>query len=96
MDKGASWFKDEFVKHKEITGGHKATCETDKVCSLRRIDLVRGSNKEHKTVGKNARNVDVVNLDSNKKPAAGTSTFDSNRTSKRRVRRGSDPIHNRC
>lgn len=40
--------------------------------------------------------VEAVNVDSRKGSEASTSSFDLNRMSKRRVRRGSDPIHNRC
>ncbi|KAK4423738.1 hypothetical protein Salat_1956700 [Sesamum alatum] len=39
--------------------------------------------------------VGVNNLNSDKKPAPVNKKFDSNQSSKRKVRRGSDPIHNR-
>ncbi|CAL9135380.1 unnamed protein product [Musa textilis] len=38
----------------------------------------------------------VVSLDASKKSAAEPSPVDPYKMSKRRVRRGSDPIHNRC
>ncbi|KAI0499220.1 hypothetical protein KFK09_020123 [Dendrobium nobile] len=44
----------------------------------------------------NFKEVEVVNVDSRKGSEISPSSFDLNRTSKRRVRRGSDPIHNRC
>lgn len=51
--------------------------------------LVEGSN-----------GVAAVSFDASKKPAATDSSpstvFDPDRMSKRRVRRGSDPIHNKC
>ncbi|KAK8934755.1 hypothetical protein KSP39_PZI015129 [Platanthera zijinensis] len=44
----------------------------------------------------NLKEVEVVGINSRKGSEALSSSFDLNRTSKRRVRRGSDPIHNRC
>ncbi|URE09939.1 hypothetical protein MUK42_04685 [Musa troglodytarum] len=63
------------------------------VCGLR-------NNEEQTAVAKSERllaSVDAaVDIDASKKPAAGPSPFDPYSASKRRVRRGSDPIHNRC
>ncbi|KAL4384179.1 hypothetical protein GQ457_15G004930 [Hibiscus cannabinus] len=39
--------------------------------------------------------VDTKGMNTEKKPAVGNNGFDPNQSSKRRVRRGSDPIHNR-
>ncbi|MQL74486.1 hypothetical protein Taro_006858 [Colocasia esculenta] len=39
---------------------------------------------------------ETADLDVNTELAPSPLSFDPNRTSKRRVRRGSDPIHNRC
>ncbi|KAL4197821.1 hypothetical protein AMTRI_Chr04g190210 [Amborella trichopoda] len=38
----------------------------------------------------------VENFNSKQRQAHGPSAFDPNQSSKRRVRGGSDPIHNRC
>ncbi|CAL9123886.1 unnamed protein product [Musa textilis] len=70
------------------------------VCGLRNVGLVLGRNEEQTAVAKSERllaSVDAaVDIDASKKPAAGPSPFDPYSASKRRVRRGSDPIHNRC
>ncbi|URE20498.1 hypothetical protein MUK42_12863 [Musa troglodytarum] len=72
--------------------------EGEKVCGLRSVDHVLRYGEEGGLAQKNRRilaNVHVVSFDAGKKSAAKSSAFDSNSTSKRRVRRGSDPIHNR-
>jgi hypothetical protein len=38
----------------------------------------------------------AASLHDSKKPAGSSTVFDPDRVSKRRVRRGSDPIHNKC
>ncbi|GMJ05670.1 CLAVATA3/ESR-RELATED 45 [Hibiscus trionum] len=60
------------------------------VSGLRNMDLVvfRHSQRVLKAV-------DTKGMDTEKKPAFVNNGFDPNRSSKRRVRRGSDPIHNR-
>ncbi|XP_011071280.1 CLAVATA3/ESR (CLE)-related protein 45 [Sesamum indicum] len=73
--------------------------QPNEVCGLRRSDLAlrrdRGDRlvmvKSHRVL--NA--VHVNNLNTDKKPAPVNKKFDSNQSSKRKVRRGSDPIHNR-
>lgn len=61
------------------------------VCSSRSADLaLRQSGEDHRLTVKNQHT-----LDTDKKPAPVNKTFDPNRSSKRRVRRGSDPIHNK-
>jgi len=67
----------------------------EKAYGLRNIDLVLRRNAAEKPTHMKAN--DVVGLDVKKESEAPSpSTFDLSRTSKRRVRRGSDPIHNRC
>lgn len=68
--------------------------EGEKVCGLRSVDHVLRYGEEGGLAEKNRRI--LANVDAGKKSAAKSSSFDSNSTSKRRVRRGSDPIHNRC
>ncbi|KAF8399478.1 hypothetical protein HHK36_015344 [Tetracentron sinense] len=73
--------------------------QPEKVSGLRSIDLVLRWDKEHGLVPKHARILKAVameELNTEKKSAPSPPTFDPNRSSKRRVRRGSDPIHNRC
>ncbi|RRT65101.1 hypothetical protein BHE74_00041705 [Ensete ventricosum] len=70
--------------------------EGEKVCGLRSVDHVLRYGEEGGLAEKNRRII-LANVDAGKKSAAkSSSSFDSNSTSKRRVRRGSDPIHNRC
>ncbi|RWW78759.1 hypothetical protein BHE74_00013004 [Ensete ventricosum] len=70
------------------------------VCGLRNVDLVLERNEEQTAVAKSERflaGVDAVDIDASKKPEAEPSSpFDPFGASKHRVRRGSDPIHNRC
>ncbi|CAL9765287.1 unnamed protein product [Musa acuminata subsp. burmannicoides] len=71
----------------------------EQVCGLRNVGLVLRRNEEQTAVAKSQRflaSVDAVDIDASKKPAAGPSPVDPYSASKRRVRRGSDPIHNRC
>ncbi|XP_020255052.1 uncharacterized protein LOC109832008 [Asparagus officinalis] len=66
-----------------------------KALGLRNLDLAlrRGAAEEPR----DAKEADVVGFDAKKgSEAPSPSSFDLNGTSKRRVRRGSDPIHNRC
>lgn len=73
--------------------------EPDKVSALRSIDLVlRQSPEDHMLAAKNQRILKAVvteNLRKEEKAAPVNKKFDLNQSSKRRVRRGSDPIHNR-
>ncbi|EOY01933.1 Clavata3/esr-related 45, putative [Theobroma cacao] len=75
--------------------------QPDKVSGLTTIDLVfRHSREENRIATRNQRilkAVDMKGMSTEKKPAAVpvNNTFDPNQSSKRRVRRGSDPIHNR-
>lgn len=68
----------------------------EKVYGLRNIDLVLRRNAAE-IKPSTSKEANVVGFDVKKElEAPSPSTFDLNRTSKRRVRRGSDPIHNRC
>lgn len=71
----------------------------DKVSGMRSIDLVLRQNRhDHMLAPKNQRILKAVSMeDLNKgeKSATVNKKFDLNQSSKRRVRRGSDPIHNR-
>ncbi|CAK9136347.1 unnamed protein product [Ilex paraguariensis] len=72
--------------------------QLEKVSGLRSRDFVlRWSKEDHGRVLKNKRMLRAVVQDLNtmKKQAPVNKTFDPNQSSKRRVRRGSDPIHNR-
>ena len=73
--------------------------QPDKVSGLRSIDLVfRHSQEENGIATRNQRilkAVDMKGMSTEKKPAPVNNTFDPNQSSKRRVRRGSDPIHNK-
>ncbi|KAE8657431.1 hypothetical protein F3Y22_tig00116995pilonHSYRG00092 [Hibiscus syriacus] len=60
------------------------------VSALRNLDLVVFRHEQRVL-----KAVDTKGMDTEKKPALGNNGFDPNRSSKRRVRRGSDPIHNR-
>ncbi|OVA09003.1 hypothetical protein BVC80_9097g67 [Macleaya cordata] len=76
--------------------------QPEKVSAMTSKDhLLRWEKEEHGLVFKNQRvlkAVDVVSQDlkTKKKSAPTPPKFDPNQSSKRRVRRGSDPIHNRC
>ena len=75
--------------------------QLDKVSGLRSIDLVfRHSQKEDGIATRRNRRIlkagDMKRMSTEKKlPTPVNNTFDPNQSSKRRVRRGSDPIHNR-
>ena len=73
--------------------------EPDKVSGLRSIDLaLRQSPEYHMLAAKNQRTLKAVvmeNQSKEEKAAPVNKKFDLNQSSKRRVRRGSDPIHNR-
>ncbi|XXG87646.1 hypothetical protein AAC387_Pa11g2281 [Persea americana] len=73
--------------------------QPEKVCGLRNMDLVLRWNEEHGPASHKSRllkAVDVQDANTMKQLAPAPSTFDPNQSSKRRVRRGSDPIHNKC
>ncbi|KAL5826411.1 hypothetical protein ACOSQ4_018208 [Xanthoceras sorbifolium] len=73
--------------------------QPDKVSGLRSIDLVlRQSQHNQDMVPQNQRSLmdsATKGMNTEKKPTQINNTFDPNQSSKRRVRRGSDPIHNR-
>ncbi|KAE8666058.1 hypothetical protein F3Y22_tig00112517pilonHSYRG00030 [Hibiscus syriacus] len=60
------------------------------VSGLRNLDLV-----VFRHVQRVLKAVDTKGMNTEKKQTFGNNRFDPNRSSKRRVRRGSDPIHNR-
>lgn len=67
--------------------------------SLRSIDLaLRRKKEDYEPILKYQRTLKVVEtqaMNTEKKQAFMNKTFDPNQSSKRRVRKGSDPIHNR-
>ncbi|RWW05911.1 hypothetical protein GW17_00030787, partial [Ensete ventricosum] len=70
-------------------------------CNPEKVYGIRWNEEDNATAVKKERNSlthtgGVVSLDATKKAAAEPSPVDPNKMSKRRVRRGSDPIHNRC
>ncbi|XVF43117.1 hypothetical protein PTKIN_Ptkin02bG0014800 [Pterospermum kingtungense] len=65
--------------------------QPDRVHGLRSIDLVLRHHHQQRVL----MAVDVKGMSTEVKPAPVNSSFDPNQSSKRRVRRGSDPIHNR-
>ncbi|KAK9277345.1 hypothetical protein L1049_006886 [Liquidambar formosana] len=73
--------------------------QPDKVSGLRSIELVlRNSKVDHVLMPKNQRILKAVvmdNLNTEKRSAPVNKEFDPNQSSKRKVRKGSDPIHNR-
>ncbi|PON67054.1 CLAVATA3/ESR (CLE)-related protein [Trema orientale] len=75
--------------------------QPDKVSGLRSIDIaVREQKEESHLFLQIRRFLKVVKeeekLNSETKSASQNNKFDPNQSSKRKVRRGSDPIHNRC
>ncbi|WOL15505.1 hypothetical protein Cni_G24286 [Canna indica] len=72
-------------------------CKPDKVHSLRWNQELSTSAKKERILTAAAA-AGVVNLEAREKLAAHEPPlpFDPNSMSKRKVRRGSDPIHNRC
>ena len=72
--------------------------QPDEVYGLTSVELVlRHNQKDQGTVPQNQRvltDVDMQGMDI-KKSAHASKTFDRSQSSKRGVRRGSDPIHNR-
>lgn len=75
------------------------TFQPDKVSGLQNTDFVLKHEQHNQELMQqnqrslNATNVKVTNTE--KKPTQTDKKFDPNQSSKRRVRRGSDPIHNR-
>ncbi|KAJ0038312.1 hypothetical protein Pint_22766 [Pistacia integerrima] len=65
------------------------TVQPDQVYGLRRIDLLRQNNQ------RSLKATTMEEMNTQKNSTQIKSTFDPNQSSKRRVRRGSDPIHNR-
>nr|DAD31259.1 TPA_asm: hypothetical protein HUJ06_010110 [Nelumbo nucifera] len=74
--------------------------QPEKVSGLRSIDHVLRWEKEEKALklksSRVLKAVVVEELNSNNKSSSASPKIDPNMSSKRRVRRGSDPIHNRC
>ncbi|PPD67607.1 hypothetical protein GOBAR_DD35516 [Gossypium barbadense] len=70
--------------------------EMEGVCGLKRSDLVF---TQHEIGSKNGRVlkavVDMKGINTEKKASAVNNRFDPNQSSKRRFRRGPDPIHNK-
>ncbi|KAG6492303.1 uncharacterized protein LOC122003630 [Zingiber officinale] len=89
--------------HKLLCFGLLLACIQGKAYGIRNIDLALGWKEETdmKAIVK-VRYLGDTSTSSSEKlgawknSAAGPSPFDPNETSKRRVQRGSDPIHNRC
>ncbi|KAF9674450.1 hypothetical protein SADUNF_Sadunf10G0128500 [Salix dunnii] len=72
--------------------------QPDKLYGLTSVEMIlRHDQKAHGTLPHNQRSLKDVNLQGmgTTKPAQANMTFDPSQTSKRRVRKGSDPIHNR-
>ncbi|KAK9935150.1 hypothetical protein M0R45_022262 [Rubus argutus] len=68
--------------------------QPSEVSGLRNIGVVLRQNQEHHRILK-AVAMEEMNT-GNKNSANANKNFDPNHSSKRRVRRGSDPIHNRA
>ncbi|KAI4328441.1 hypothetical protein L6164_020796 [Bauhinia variegata] len=73
--------------------------QPDKAFGLTSSELaLRQSQEEHRTMLQNQRTLKAINMEvmsKKKNSAKANNKFDPNQSSKRRVRRGSDPIHNR-
>ncbi|EXB20249.1 hypothetical protein L484_001442 [Morus notabilis] len=73
--------------------------QPDKVSGLRNIDTALGEHKENNQILLQIRRfLKVVNMDgmnTKKRSSSQNDKFDPDRSSKRKVGRGSDPIHNR-
>lgn len=74
--------------------------QPNQVSSLKSSGLVLGLSKEDHGIVSFSRRMlkeaSKVKLDAGVKTATGTGKMDPNQSSKRRVRKGSDPIHNKC
>lgn len=72
--------------------------QTDKVSGLTSLQIALKD--DHSLLLPHIRRllkvVKVDEMNAEKKPACLNTKFDLNKSSKRRVRRGSDPIHNMC
>ncbi|XP_059650373.1 CLAVATA3/ESR (CLE)-related protein 45 [Cornus florida] len=72
--------------------------QPDKISGLRSVDHVLRWIDHHGLATKNHRILKAAameDLHTEKKPAPVNATVDPNQSSKRKVRKGSDPIHNR-
>jgi len=72
--------------------------KADKVCSLRKGTMILTQGRQDQQPVQNNRILQEVSkqdLEAKRKSASGNTKFDPEQSSKRRVRRGSDPIHNR-
>lgn len=72
--------------------------QPEKVSGLRRIDLAPKQGQERGALAQNQRILKAVAMEAmntEKKSAHANKKLDPNDSSKRRVRKGSDPIHNR-
>lgn len=68
--------------------------QPSEVSGLRSIGVARRPNQEHHRI---LKAVVTEEMNTGKKNSTSTNkSFDPNQSSKRRVRRGSDPIHNRA
>lgn len=72
--------------------------KADKVCCLRKGTVILTQGRQDQQPVQNNRILQEVSkqdLEAKRKSASGNKKFDPEQSSKRRVRRGSDPIHNR-
>lgn len=70
--------------------------DSEVACGLRTLRTERGGAAASAATELRARNgADVAELNTKKRSVSASSTVDATQMSKRRVRRGSDPIHNR-
>lgn len=68
--------------------------QADKVCGLRGIHFVLKRREEGKRIV-TRKAVEMKEMRTEQKPVPANTKIDPNESNKRRVRRGSDPIHNR-
>ncbi|GMH26162.1 hypothetical protein Nepgr_028005 [Nepenthes gracilis] len=74
------------------------TAKFDGVCSLRSMGIAVAQKGEAQEAAFRSRILTALtteDLNTATKPASASKKFNPNQASKRRVRRGSDPIHNR-
>ena len=73
--------------------------QPDKVSGLQSIDFVLRHSQHNQDMVPKSQRILMANategMNTQKKSTQINNTFDPNQSSKRRVRRGSDPIHNR-
>ncbi|CAI9761795.1 unnamed protein product [Fraxinus pennsylvanica] len=83
--------KEEKMFENDLMVGRLLVFRPQEVCGLRSADLALRQSREDRRL----RVKNQSTLDTDKKPAPVSKKFDPNQSSKRRVRRGSDPIHNK-